>query len=88
MLTIDIQLNGRRIAAAKLTNVTDLADLSDYDVVAVEDAFEDAGLPASRLEFRMRNIPRLNSVWCIVAAMARRAAAIREQDLGEIKDAS
>lgn len=88
MLTIDIHLNGRRIAAAKLTNVTELADLSDYDVVAVEDAFEDAGLPPGRAEFKMRNIPRLRSVWCIIEAMARRAAAIREQDLGKIKDAS
>lgn len=88
MLTIDIQLNGRRIAAAKLTNISDLADLSDYEVTAVEDAFPDADLPPGRAEFTMRNIPRLRSVWCIIEAMARRAAAIREQDLGKIKDAS
>ena len=88
MLTIDIRLNGRRVAAARLTNISGLADLSDYEVETREDAFPDAGLPAGRADFTMRNQPRLNSTWRLVAAMARRAAAIREKDLGEIKDAS
>jgi hypothetical protein len=88
MLTIDIQLNGRRIAAARLKNISNLADLSDYEVETREDAFPDADLPAGRADFTLRNQPRLRTVWCIVAAMARRAAAIREQDIAEITDAS
>lgn len=80
MLTIDIQLNGRRIAGAKVRNVSDLAALSDYEVLSVEHAFEEAGLPAGRADFKMHDRPRLRSVWHLVGDLARRAAAIRDKD--------
>lgn len=88
MLTVEIRLNGRMIAAARITNISELADFSDYTVETREDGFPEAGLPPGRADFTLRNFPRLASVWSIIAAVAQRAHAIRHQDLGGIKDAS
>lgn len=84
MLTIDIKLNGRRIAGARISNLSDLEDISDYQVESREDEFPDAGLPEGRADFILRAQPRNRSVWWLISKVAKRAAAIREQNLGEI----
>lgn len=78
MLTIDIRLNGRQIAAARITNLSALAPLSDYKVETGEVEFREAGLEAGPADFNLQQVPRLRSVWCLVEAVAQGAAAIRE----------
>jgi len=74
MLTIEIKLNGRLIAGAKARNVTDLADLSDYRVEAVEDESPVTGLPSFHSTFQIDNHPRRQPVWALVTRIADAAA--------------
>lgn len=77
MMTIEIKVNGRLIAGAKVTNVSDLADISDYHVEAVEAASEVTGLPDYHDEFPIVAHERRRSVWSLVRKVASEVVASR-----------
>lgn len=64
----------REIARANVANISSLADLSDYDVVASEAASDVSGLPAQTAPFKIFGHARRQSVWSLVALVAMRAA--------------
>lgn len=87
MIDIDIRMNGERIAAARITSISQLADISNYEVKTGEVGFPDAGLPAGAADFTLHNQPRLKSVWSLIAAVAQRAASIRAESQTGANDA-
>ncbi len=74
MLTIELKLNGKLIGGAQITNVSNLADLSDYEVLAVEKAAPDLGVETDMKEiFKIGQHNRNQTVWALVERVARRA---------------
>lgn len=64
----------RTLAIADITNVSELADLSDYQVLAAEGPNPRAGTAAWEAETRLRDHDRRSSVWSLVAKVALWAA--------------
>ena len=82
MLTIELKLNGSLIGGAQVRNVSQLANLSDYEVTAVESAAPWIGPKTDMHEtFTVRDHLRQQSVWALVSRVAQRAAMIREPKL-------
>ena len=81
MLTIEIKINGRLIAGARVQNVSNLAAVSDYSVVAVERASEETGLGDYREDHVLRGHVRRQSVWALVERVAQRVTKDREGGL-------
>ncbi len=69
MMTIEIKINERVIARAEVTNVSDLADMSDYTVSSF--TAEWLGTRASARRFLIRDHKRADGAW----ELARRIAA-------------
>lgn len=86
MLTIEIKLNGRHIGGAQVANVSDLANLSDYEVEAVESGSDQTGLPGFYHRFRIRRHKRKQSVWALVRKVAERAEQARECGQGDVRE--
>jgi len=80
VLTIEIKLNGRIIGGAKVTNISDLADVSDYEVVAAEGASEVTGLPDFREDFIVKGHERRQTVWALVSKVAYHALCLRADE--------
>ena len=79
MLTIEVKLNGKLIAAAELTNLSGLADVSDYKLTWMEEGAPDLGIEASKGEDEFYGYRRKQSVWMmvgLVAAFATRGKAL------------
>jgi hypothetical protein len=76
MLTIEIRLNGDKIATAELANVSDLADLSDYALSWEEREEIDLNIPWDSGEMKIEGHRRRQTVWALVA---KAAAAILGQ---------
>ena len=76
MLTIEIRLNGDKIATAELANVSDLADLSDYALSWEEREEIDLNIPRDSGELKIEGHRRRQTVWALVA---KAAAAILGQ---------
>lgn len=75
MLKITVELHpggcaelARPLAAMTVTNLSDLADVSDYDVVAAENANALTGQPSKMSWLRVRGHLRRQSVWKLVGA--------------------
>lgn len=58
----------RTLATMSLGNVSELSDISDYDVTALEGANPLAGQPARICGFHVRGHERRQSVWILIAA--------------------
>ena len=69
-LTVTIKLNGKVIAGAEITNISHLADVSDYFVAAYEKASEVTLTPYQGRTFKVRNHLRRQSVWALVERVA------------------
>lgn len=78
MLTIEIKINGRLVAGAKVRNVSSLADISDYEVEAVESASDVTGLPEFHAAFPVVKHHRRQTVWALVSKVATAAYRRRE----------
>ncbi|AET42309.1 hypothetical protein DSS3P1_28 [Ruegeria phage DSS3-P1] len=71
MLTIEIKINGRLIGGAIVKNKSRLADLSDYDVEAVETASPETGHTKDfRTKFGVLKHLREQTVWALVKKVA------------------
>lgn len=80
MLLIRVELHpggdsvrAKTIATARIGNISDLADVSDYVVRAQEIGAQHLGVLPRESEFRIEGHLRKQSVWALVAAVARRA---------------
>ncbi|MFU1607342.1 hypothetical protein ACM25O_13235 [Sulfitobacter pontiacus] len=83
MLTIEIKLNGNLIGGAQVRNVSQLADISDYEVTAVEQAAPWIGPETNMHEtFKIERHFRQQSVWALVKKVADKAFDLREKGLG------
>lgn len=66
MLTIEIKINGRFIAGAKVQNITNEEAVSDYAVEAVETPSEITGMDRFHSSFPINGHRRKQSVWKLV----------------------
>lgn len=64
----------REIASATIANVSDLSDVSSYQVLAAERASDVTGLPDQSAGFGIVDHNRKQSVWGLVMKVAARAA--------------
>lgn len=66
MLTIKAELNGVPIAMARVRNVSDLADVSDYSVEVAEKGCDELGIPDMHHKFEVKGHDRRRSVWDLI----------------------
>ena len=64
----------REIATADIANISDLADVSSYAVLAAERESDVTGLPSQSAGFEIHSHDRRQSVWGLVAKVAMHAA--------------
>lgn len=64
----------REIASATIANVSDLSDVSSYQVLAAERGSDVTGLPDQSAGFGIVNHNRKQSVWGLVMKVSARAA--------------
>lgn len=83
MLTIDIRLNGQIIATAGITNVSDLADVSDYQLRWSENGNPELGIARLQGLAAIKGHRRRQSVWALVA---KATVAILDQLAGDPSD--
>jgi hypothetical protein len=77
MLTIEIRINGDKIATAELVNLSDLADISDYALSWEELEEIDLNIPWDGGDLRIEGHNRRQTVWALVAKAA--AAILRDK---------
>lgn len=70
MLTIEIKLNGEIIAEAAIQNLSELAEVSDYNVRWNEFPSEKLGIPIDRGTFGIKRHRRAQTTWALVAKVA------------------
>lgn len=75
-ITIDILPGGssalrRTLASMRIGNVSDLADISDYECFAMEGANALTGEPPRMCTFFVRGHDRRQSVWALLKAAIR-----------------
>jgi hypothetical protein len=75
MLTVVVYVNETPVARALVGNMSDLADVSDYKVRAVEQGAPDLGIPASDVTGWIKGHPRRTSVWHLVRKIAEVATS-------------
>lgn len=85
MLTIDIKLNGEIIAQARLANLSQLAEVSDYQLAWMERAEPSLGITPSTGSAVIKGHRRRQTVWALAS---RAVLAILGQmiDHGEAND--
>ena len=84
MMTIEVKINGRLIAAAKVMNVGTLHGLTDYTVSVGETASDQTGLGDYSAQHTINAHRRRQSVWALIEKVARLARRDRErQDVPE-----
>lgn len=76
MLTVEIRLNGRLVAEAKLVNQSHLAEVPDYSVVWSEQSEENLRITAAQGRALITGHRRRQTVW---ALLAKATAAILGQ---------
>ena len=69
-LRIHVEINGRVVGRAVVGNVSQLADISDYDVFWSEEASEVSGLAERAGTASVEGHPRRQSVWALVEKVA------------------
>jgi hypothetical protein len=72
-VTVDLHPGGasefrRTLGTMTISNVTELSDISDYEITATEAASPLTGQPARMRWFRLRGHHRRQSVWKLVAS--------------------
>lgn len=80
MLTIDIKLNGKIIATAGITNISELADVSDYQLRWSENGNPDLCIHRGQGLATITGHRRRQSVWALVA---KATVAILDQLAGD-----
>lgn len=67
MLSVDIKLNGKIIATAGITNVSELAEVSDYQLRWSENRNPELCIPQTQGLALIKGHRRRQSVWVLVA---------------------
>lgn len=73
MLTITVSVGDRVVAKATAGNVSNLADISDYEVRTVEQGYAPLQIPYSHTEGKILGHQRSSSVWSLVGKIAELA---------------
>ena len=82
MLTIELKINGRLVGGAMIRNVSDLADLSDYQAEVVEAASPETGLPTDfRAVLPVTGHRRQQTIWSLVQKVSTMALHARRSGL-------
>jgi len=77
VLTVELKMNGRPIAAATVKNISDLAPISDYEVEAVSLPSKYSG-KGFRHAFTVNRHERLQTAWALIAKVADRLAQVEK----------
>lgn len=72
-MSICVYINGRQVAKATVTNLSGLADVSDYDVDIVENGEPALGISRIWKRTFVHGHPRRQSVWALVEKVAKAA---------------
>ena len=80
MLAIEININGKVIARASARNISDLADISDYDIRCISEPSPITGKPRQMHIFNIEGHDRNQSAWALVAKMAAEIAELERKD--------
>lgn len=70
MMTIDVKINHKRVAYARIRNVSDLAALSNYTADVRERGSDETGEADSEKRFIVWKHKRRQSVWGLVQRVA------------------
>ena len=73
-MKIRVEVNGREVAAATITNLSDLAETSNYMAIWSEQASDQTGLPERANLMHINGHLRRQSIWALVEKVAARAA--------------
>ena len=73
MLTITVSVGDRVIVKATAANVSNLAEISSYEVRAVQRGYEPLQIPSSKIEGTIKDHERNSSVWSLVGKIAELA---------------
>ncbi len=73
MLTITVSVGDRLVAKATAGNVSNLADISDYEVRTVEQGYAPLQIPYSQTKGQILGHQRSSSVWSLVGKIAELA---------------
>ncbi len=77
-MKIRVEVNGREVAMATITNQSDLAETSDYLAIWCEHASDQTGLPERGNIATITGHKRCQSIWALVEKVAARAAVGRD----------
>lgn len=80
VFTIEIKVNGELVGGATVKNVSQLSDLSDYDVLVAEKGSAETGLGDFRADTKIAGHRRRQTVWALVQKVAERAQELRLQE--------
>ena len=80
MLIITVSVGDRVIAKASAANVSNLADISNYEVRTVERGYELLGIPSSNTQGMISGHERRSSVWSLV----EKVAALAQRERGDV----
>jgi hypothetical protein len=78
MLTIEVRVNDHLIGAAWIRNVSELADISNYEFTAISKPSTVTGAPAWETQGAVKRHNRIQSAWALVAKVAAKAAESEE----------
>lgn len=70
-LHIELYINDKWIGGARVDNISNLADTSDYNVFLKEQGAEHLGIDPNYIEASIHNHDRKQSVWKLVEKVAR-----------------
>lgn len=71
MLTVEIKINGLKVAAAHVRDLSALDDISDYDVTWAEGGSPDLGVPGAEGRFHIAAHRRRQTVWALAAKVVQ-----------------
>lgn len=78
-LYIDVRINDKVVATAAIANLSDLAEVSEYGVSVTENGYAPLGIPYMNQQWIMKDHPRNQSVWALIAKVAQSAAFMSEK---------
>lgn len=78
MLSITVSVGHRVVAKATAANVSNLADISNYQVEAIEHGYSPLDIPHARISGMIWRHQRRSSVWRLVKKVADLASAEQE----------
>lgn len=83
MLIVRVFVNDTEIALATAGNLSELADVSDYECYSSTRPFPDRTKPITRQNFFVEDHDRNQTVWSLVEKMAARITELEKKNHGD-----